>query len=121
MPATTTAPTNGTTHLSAVGDLLARLSPEEKYEALVSLARELISFHPTSARLPLRISEDDPVGYLVPQWANDEEVRRMLDSYPPDVRERLTRPVPLDIDLDDVLSDEEMRALTGGRYPRSPE
>ncbi len=101
------------------------LPDERKEEVFFALLRDFYAGHAGESRIPLQEGDTD-LGYLVPPPNPGIAYEAFLKTLPAEVAERLRQPIPDDLDLDDVFTDEEIRAIdaateaqtsTGHRHP----
>lgn len=107
-------------------EFVQSLPEEQKRSVLFALLREVYAVHGDFAAIPLRDGDTD-LGYLVRSNSSEatrlEHLRQMrlvppsvdyddmVRQMPPELAAALEKPIPEDLDCDDVLSRDELRKI----------
>ena len=87
------------------------LPAEDKEDILIALVREMIEINGGDGLIPIETLDGESLGYYVPPAAAKARYERLIADIPAIVREQLIKPLPLNFDPDDVLSDKELLEL----------
>jgi hypothetical protein len=86
------------------------LSPEMREKILCDLLREVFRSHPGETIIRLLDGNGEWLGNLVAPGAPAADADRLYAELPPQTRQEIMRPL-LEVDLDDTLTDEEVKEL----------
>lgn len=92
--------------------------PVEDQEAVLdALFRKFLTVHPSAGTIPVRSTNGEWLGNFVRPGEPASAADRVFAELAPPMRQALMQPY-LDLDLDNVLSDEQLEAITAGELPK---
>ena len=89
-------------------DVVMSLPAEMREKIFFAFMEELIRESGQQGLIPLMHSDGRSFGYIVPPEAAKRRHERLLAEMPADVRERHTRPLPVDFDINDTFDFDEL-------------
>ncbi len=92
-------------------EFVQSLPPAVRSEVLLSLLQELIALSGGEGLISITTPEGKPFGHYVPPAVEKARSEAALAEMPPEVRARMTAPLPDDFDPDDCLSEAEVTAI----------
>jgi hypothetical protein len=92
-------------------EVVRSLSPEEKSRVFFVLLRQVLELHNPCGPIPLFTDAGESLGTFYPAALEQQRYNQLLQDMPPEVRDDMTRPFPVDFDPDDCLTHDEVKQI----------